>query len=191
MRNKLIASAAVLVTAFLLVTNPVVADAARLITGGDIKNNTITSKDIKDGSLKGVDIKESTLATVPAANHLTPLPSGQSQSGAFSAAAGNSGAGGWLGFAINFPRSLTTAIDEANIVDTGNAADPAHCPGPGQAAPGYLCLYSNARSNVGEIYGYSTSGPYASIPGSVGIGLYVPVTGSQPYVDGIWTVTAP
>jgi hypothetical protein len=191
MRNKLIASAAVLVTAFLLVTNPVVADAARLITGGDIKNNTITSKDIKDGSLKGVDIKESTLATVPAANNLTPLPSGQSQSGAFSAAAGDSGAGGWLGFEINYARPLSSPIANGNIIDTVKTPDAAHCPGPGHAAPGYLCLYSNARNGVDYLYGYSDSGPYAQTAKSVGVGLYAVVNGATPYVDGIWTVTAP
>ena len=181
MRKKIVVALAVVLAALLLSATPVVAQAAKLITGKDIKNNSVT----------GADVAEKTLGTVPAAAHLAPLASGHTESGAFSAAAGNSGAGGWLGFAINFPQPLSTPISTANIVDTTAAPDATHCPGPGQAAAGYLCLYSNARSNVGEIYGYSTSGPYAQIPGSVGIGLYVPVTGGQPYVDGIWTVTAP
>lgn len=210
MRTKLLTSCAVLLAAFLLATNPVVAHAARLVTGGDIKNGSVTTQDIKDGSLTGADIRdegikgadiktssitggdvlESSLGTVPRARQLAPLHSGQSESGTFSAAAGNSGAGGWLGFAINFPRPLATAIDEANIIDTAHHPDPFLCPGPGLAERGYLCLYSNARSNVGDIYGYSTTGPYADLTLSVGIGLYVPVTGAAPYVDGVWTVTA-
>lgn len=181
MRNKIVAAIAVVLAAVLLSTTPVAAQAGKLITGKQIKDNTVTGK----------DVKESSLGTVPSAASLAPLKSGQTESGAFSAAAGNSASGGWLGFSINFIRPLSTAIDESKIVDTTASPDATHCPGPGQAAAGYLCLYSNARSNVGEIYGYSTSGPYASIPGSVGIGLYVPVTGNQPYVDGIWTVTAP
>ena len=181
MRKKIVVAITVVLAAVLLSTTPVAAEAGKLITGKQIKDNTVTGK----------DVKESSLGTVPSAAKLATLGSGQTQSGAFSAAAGDSAAGGWLGFAINFPRPLATAIDESNIIDTADTADPAHCPGPGQAAPGYLCLYSNARSNVGEIYGYSTGSPYGDLPVSVGIGLYVPVTGNQPYVDGIWTVTAP
>ena len=181
MRNKIVTALAVVLAAVLLSTTPVAAEAGKLITGKQIKNNSVTGK----------DVKESTLKTVPSAASLAPLPSGASESGAFSAAAGDSGSGGWLGFSINFIRPLSTAIDESHIIDTSYAPDAAHCPGPGQAARGYLCLYSNARSGVEEIYGYSTSGPYDELARSVGIGLYVPVSGNQPYVDGIWTVTAP
>ena len=48
-------------TAFLLATNPVVAEAARTITGKDIKNNSITGKDVKDQSLVGADVKDQSL----------------------------------------------------------------------------------------------------------------------------------
>ena len=48
---------------------------------------------------KGADVKESSLGAVPKANTLTTLPSGKSQSGAFSAAGANStGSGGWIAF---------------------------------------------------------------------------------------------
>jgi len=49
-------------TAFLLATNPVVADAARTITGKDIKNNSITGKDVKDASLQGADVTAGALS---------------------------------------------------------------------------------------------------------------------------------
>jgi hypothetical protein len=48
-------------TAFLLATNPVVAEAARTITGKDIKNSSITGKDVKDESLQGADVKDQSL----------------------------------------------------------------------------------------------------------------------------------
>ncbi len=192
MGKKLVVALAVVVAALLLATNPLVAKAGGLITSADIKNNSVKGIDVKNNSLRGVDIKEGSLGAVPKANTLTPLPPGNSQSGAFSAAGANSsGPGGWIGFEINYPRPLASPIVNANIIDTAFAADPVNCPGPGQAAPGYLCLYGNARSGVGEAYGYSSSGPYGQLPNSVGVGLYVPVTGSQPYYDGIWTVTAP
>ncbi|GAA3823816.1 hypothetical protein [Nocardioides panacisoli] len=182
MRKKLVVALAVVVAALLLATNPMVAKAGGLITGADIKDN----------SVKGADVKESSLGAVPKANALTPLPSGQSESGAFSAAGANSaGSGGWIAFDINYPRPLATAIPDGNIVDTAFAADAAHCPGAGQAAPGYLCLYPSARSGVGEAYGYSDDSPYSELPVSVGVGLYVPVTGGTPYYNGVWTVTAP
>lgn len=54
-RSRLVTVLAVLVATFLLVTNPVLADAARKITGKQIKNDTVTSADIKDASLKAHD----------------------------------------------------------------------------------------------------------------------------------------
>lgn len=53
----------VVVAAFLLATNPVVADAARLITGADIKDGSVTGVDLKDVSVKGIDIKDGSLAS--------------------------------------------------------------------------------------------------------------------------------
>ena len=182
MRKKLVVGFAVIVAAFLFVTNPVVAKAGGLITGADIKDNSVT----------GADVKEKSLGAVPSANSLTVLPSGKSESGAFSAAGANSsGSGGWIAFDINYPRPLADPIADDHIVDTAFAADPAHCPGAGQAAPGYLCLYPSARSSVGEAYGYSEDSPYSELANSVGVGLYVPVTGATPYYNGVWTVTAP
>jgi len=61
MLKKITAGGAVIALGFLLVTNPVVADAAKQITGKDIKNNSITSKDIKDKTLKGKDVKDKSL----------------------------------------------------------------------------------------------------------------------------------
>ncbi|MCW2796185.1 hypothetical protein [Nocardioides sp.] len=180
MRNKLIVSCAVMVTAFLLATNPVVAQAAHLITGGQIKNNSVT----------GQDIKESSLGAVPKANALTPLKSGQTQSGAFSAAAGDT-ASGYLGFGITYPRALSTAIADDKIIDTYSDPHPAKCPGAGHAARGYLCLYFDYHNSVDYTYGYSTDAPYNALSKSVGVGLYAVVNGATPYIDGIWTVTAP
>jgi hypothetical protein len=48
-------------TAFLLATNPVVADTARTITGKQIKNDSVTGKDIKDTSLSGADVQDDSL----------------------------------------------------------------------------------------------------------------------------------
>jgi len=63
MLKKIAAGGAAIALGFLLVTNPVVADAAKQITGKDIKNNSVTGKDIKDNSLTGKDIKNGKITT--------------------------------------------------------------------------------------------------------------------------------
>jgi hypothetical protein len=61
MRSKLAMGGLAVAIGFLLVTNPVVADAAKQITGKQIKNNSVTTKDIKNNNLKGQDIKDGSL----------------------------------------------------------------------------------------------------------------------------------
>ena len=57
MRTRIVTVLLGAALAFLLVTHPVVAEAARKITGRDIKNNSVTSADIRNGSLTGKDVK--------------------------------------------------------------------------------------------------------------------------------------
>ena len=60
-------------TAFLLATNPVVADAARQLTGKDIKNNSITGKDIKDKSIGARDLGRGSVTTTKVKNRTLKL----------------------------------------------------------------------------------------------------------------------
>lgn len=64
MRSKWITIIAVAVAGFLLATNPVVSEAARKITGKDIKNNSVTTKDIRNNNLTSRDIKNKSLRAV-------------------------------------------------------------------------------------------------------------------------------
>lgn len=57
MRSKVLSVGLTVGVGFLLVTNPVMVHGAALISGKDIKNESVTSKDIKNGSLKGKDFK--------------------------------------------------------------------------------------------------------------------------------------
>jgi hypothetical protein len=61
MRSKLVVGGATVAVAVLLATQPVVVEAARLVTSAQIKNNTIKSKDVKDGALIGADIGDNSL----------------------------------------------------------------------------------------------------------------------------------
>ena len=47
-----------------LIVTATTATAAKLITGADIKNNTVASVDIKDGTITSTDIKNNTVASV-------------------------------------------------------------------------------------------------------------------------------
>jgi hypothetical protein len=124
------------------------------------------------------------------ADNLTPLPSGQSESGAFSGGGGSS-TSGYYGFGITYQRPLATAIADNHIIDTNKNPDATHCPGAGHASAGYLCLYFQYHNATGTIYGYSTDAPYSGVSPSVGVGLYAPISAGGSYANGVWTVTAP
>jgi hypothetical protein len=124
---------------------------------------------------------------------LTVLPSGQSESGMFSAGGANpTEADDYIGAGITFPQPLAQPIADANIIDVqGDPGTTApHCSGPGHADPGYLCLYNTVVFHVEPGYGYSDDVGYFSTP-SVGVVLYWHVNGTDAYVGGKYTVTAP
>jgi hypothetical protein len=99
-------------------------------------------------------------------------------SGAFSAGGANSsGANGWLGVGITYSRPLTAPIPDASLIDTRGADSVPHCPGIGQADPGYLCLYNEIFYNVDTAYMYSEEN---YVNGKFGAVIYFPVTGAIP-----------
>ncbi len=124
------------------------------------------------------------------ADGLSNLPSGQTESGAFSGG-GGAATNGYFGFGITYTRPLASPIADNHIVDTNKNPDATHCPGAGHAAAGYLCLYFQYHFNVGTIYGYSTDSPYSSVSPSIGVGIYAPIAGADSYANGVWTVAAP
>jgi hypothetical protein len=118
------------------------------------------------------------------------LPSGKSESGMFSAGEGSAtGAGGWIGAGVTYLRPLAHPILNSHIIDVHGTGPVDHCPAPGQAERGYLCLYNWVYSGVSTGYGYSSNTQFSSP--SVGVVLYWPVTSSEAYAGGEWTVTAP
>lgn len=132
----------------------------------------------------------------------TPLPSGQSESGTFSAGggydAGHTVSGieyfGYMGAGITYVQPLSNPIEESHIKDMQGSATSTECPGPGRAARGYLCLYDNIANDVYEGYGYSSREelglPATSV--SPGVVLYWEIRAAgEPYTGGTYTVTAP
>ena len=196
MRSKLIAAVGAIAVAFLLVTNPVIADAAKLITGNqiknnsvttkDIKNNNLTGKDIKDNKLTGKDINEATLGLVP-----RTAARGTVQTGLYSAWGSDPG---YLGTEADFASRLPVRIPNSRTTFIAvNGAFTAQCPGIGQVtAPGWLCVYERNAGNrsFGSIFQADVlGGPFGTTEN--GFGIYFDCTGAGGcWSYGAWAVQA-
>lgn len=188
--------------ALLLATAGTAVAATKLVSGDKlIKKHSLSGNRLRNHTLTGKQINLAALGQVPLAaqaaraaqaNGLSVLPSGQSESGIFSAGGANSsGAGGWLGYGLTYPRPLASPIPDSHIIDVQSGTSALHCPGFGRADPGYLCLYDTINYGVDPAYMYSTdSGDLQQSP-SIGVVIYWPVTLADPYAGGEWTVTAP
>ncbi len=129
----------------------------------------------------------------------TVLPSGQSESGTFSAGAGYDAGKkgeekenfGYIGAGITYVQPLAHPIAENHIIDIkSSGSTTSECPGVGKAQAGYLCLYNYISFDVEPGYGYSNTTEF-STP-SPGVVLYWEVSGAgEAYVGGEYTVTAP
>src|SRR3954454_1637983 len=65
MRTKILMTLLVLSTSFLLLTNPVVSQAAGKISGSQITKNSIRSKQVRNGSLRAIDFRPGQLPQGP------------------------------------------------------------------------------------------------------------------------------
>jgi hypothetical protein len=131
----------------------------------------------------------SKLGGVAAANYQRPgatLQSGQTEHGIF---AGGGGTGDYLNIEIQFDPELPADLDTAHtILVTGASAT--HCPGTGQADPGYFCLYEKAKGNATFL---NFGNPVAASQGASkeGENVFYTTSANLAYVYGEWAVTAP
>jgi hypothetical protein len=112
------------------------------------------------------------------------LQAGQTESGVFAAGEYASDPADFLGVGITYPRPLAAAIPKVHMIDTYGGAS-AYCPGPGHAARGYLCLYPSG----GTYYEVDPTTDFYTY--SFGVEIYWTPTNNDPYVGGVWTLTAP
>jgi hypothetical protein len=179
-----------------------------------LKKNAVTSAKIKNHAVSAAKINTTGL-TVPSATHATnadsatsatnatelggkpdsfyapqTLQSGQSESGTYAVAAGNS-TSGFANEGIAFPHPLAAALDGSHVAFL-NGTTTTNCPGVGQAAAGYLCVYASAVSNLGPDNGRFVN-THAGQGGADAYGFMVffDVTAASAYSYGSWTVTAP
>jgi len=132
-----------------------------------------------------------TLGGQPADHYLTAdsvLQPGQTEAGDFIAAAGNGEAGTVL---VQFWPHLPESLQEGHIkVIAEGAPGTSECPGPGEAAPSYMCVYQSFNE------GMSFESFISTMPGSIYAG---PVSGVMTWrsnqfnglLRGTWAYTAP
>jgi hypothetical protein len=200
--------------------------ANNAVTGKKIKNGSITGADVKDDSLTGADINESTLGQVPSANtansantassansagnadqlggvaandyrrYSATLPSGKTVTGDWGdgLTAAAAGEGHWA--IATFPVALPAALPGGQRQVVIPPASTTQCPGPGQAAAGFLCVYVQDISNAtnptaGNVFNpEAAGGPGGS--GAHGFGIFLQATAAgTTLVSGSYAVTAP
>ncbi len=122
----------------------------------------------------------------------TTLPSGTTETGNFSVAGG--GAPAFLAATADFVQPLPATLDGSHIeLLRQNQTSGPHCPGPGVAAPGYLCAYTVEEGNI-----FSVDAAADPETGKLGAGrsgavwfFEVKSAAEDSFAYGTWAVTAP
>lgn len=151
------------------------ADSATYADAADLAN---TSKDAD------------ALGGQPAGHYLTAdsvLQPGQTEAGDYIAAAANGQAGTVL---VQFWPHLPESLPEGHIIVVAEGGATVQCPGAGQAAAGYMCVYQSFNE------GMTFESFISTMPGSIYAG---PVSGvmtwrsnqSNGLLRGTWAYTAP
>ena len=126
----------------------------------------------------------------PAGHYLTAdsvLQSGQTEAGDYIAAAANGQAGTVL---VQFWPHLPESLPEGHIIVVAEGGGTVQCPGAGQAAAGYMCVYQSFNE------GMTFESFISTMPGSIYAG---PLSGvmtwrsnqSNGLLRGTWAYTAP
>lgn len=124
---------------------------------------------------------------------LTSLRPGETVSGVWGAATTLAFPGGAYSAFATFPIPLEVGIPNGKQVYVPTASAP-NCPGPGQAAPGYLCVYQGILINAGQpVSGNIFDPQMPSTPGANRFGFGIILQGPQAFSEasGTYTVTAP
>jgi hypothetical protein len=171
-----------------------------------LKKNAVTASKVKDHSLLLKDFKSGQIpagptgaigATGPSGpqgtagtagqdlTYTTALQTGQTLTGVYSTA--GPATGGWMAATIEFRPRLPANIPAANFHYVGTAN--ANCPGPGQAAPGHMCVYERwinaATFNTHVDPASSSSGSAIT---TQGVSLLWDTSSTQANTRGVWAV---
>lgn len=114
------------------------------------------------------------------------LPLGGTETGTWAL----SGGSGQYGLAdISFVSKLPVAAVAASLLAPGATSEA--CPGPGQAAPGNLCIYTGFNFSMALTGIFSSDTLSSGQAGRDGAALYMTSSAAQGNAFGTWTVRAP
>lgn len=118
----------------------------------------------------------------------TPLAVGQSESGAFGVADGESKTG-YAGEGISFAQPVSGGIAENHVIYNAVGVTTLQCPGAGKAAAGYVCMYESESFGM-TFFVTRNFALQANAADSFGFAIFWTATASSGYAAGVWTVTA-
>lgn len=159
-----------------------------------LPRNSVGTPQLKNGAVTAGKLNASAIAALKA---IRTLPSGVTETGDWgfgTNSAGGVGAAAQMWATTSFPIPLANALD-ANHVIYVSGASATHCPGAGQAAAGYLCVYQNQLQSANQpdnssIFSPENSGYQGT--GKYGFALRLAYTSAGSYSGfGSWAVTAP
>jgi hypothetical protein len=165
------------------------------VSAAKIKKNSISSAKVKNGSLRAADFKAGQFPQGPQGppgqnlTATTPLASGATESGAFAAAGGEDDT---YSVVASFAQPLPAPLDKNHVVTLQEVeASHEHCPGVGQADPGYFCAYIGYTQSA-EVF-TNFENPETGLGGAsrFGTNAFAKTTGIAGAVSGTWSVTAP
>jgi hypothetical protein len=124
---------------------------------------------------------------------LGTLPSGATESGGYAAAGNVNKSGATLLTSVSFAMALRETIPAGNVVYTSATEPVTHCSGVRHADPGFLCIYSFARSPVTEPPEvFAGEDEASSSTGLLGLKMQWKSTGAGlAFDEGTYAVTAP
>ncbi len=127
---------------------------------------------------------------VPGSPAPSVLTSGHSESGDYVLSETNSKAGAEASVGVTFPIPLQERLPEGKFKYLPPGKTSPECSGPGQAAPGFLCVYSTETSGVAFESVFDPEKPgFGS--GVFGFQIQYETEGTSAFDLGTWTVTAP
>lgn len=152
-------------------------------TSGPAGRNGANGKNGANGSSGANGANGSNLTTQ------TPLAPGQSESGWF--AAGGGVPESFYGQGITFSQPLSAPLGENRVIFNNVGVKSATCPGLGQAARGFVCIYTAEIEFMTFDIALGFDPKIENSADRFGFSLYFEATKTEGFADGSWTVTAP
>jgi hypothetical protein len=126
---------------------------------------------------------------------LAPLASKSTETGVFAAAGGSetTPAGQLMTAVVQFAQPLPAPLDSHHVVTLKQSESSAdHCPGVGQAAPGFFCAYVGYELGASFFSPFEDPATGANGTGVDGANAFVKTTATGTgALGGTWAVTAP